>query len=220
MKVPRSGSGATVILVVLFLLPAAAAAAVDGEEVAALVDRAEQVSAVPLDRYALSEVFGQVGAEEAERIIATGLVAHTSSATVTVPLDAGARRTAATVGAPTAVSPLATGCWRSQGTWETRSASGGLLYTYSTTGRWCASGSSVTSAALEDADGSAVGSGWSYGGVRASGSGVRDGQGRSYAKHAFTLIQGGHVISTPTPCGRVNGLSNGTASLTTDCGLG
>lgn len=187
--------------------------------VADLVDRAEQVSASPLDRDALAEVFAASGEAESERIIATQLVAETVlvGSTVTqaepVPLPAGGS-------ASSAPGVLATGCWSSSKRWESHNAAGSTLCAYSVALFWCAEGSRVTSAAFDGADGTAHLAGWSYGGVQASDGGVRNGQGRAYAKHEFTLVLGGRVIAQETPCARVNGRADGTSTGSTDCGLG
>lgn len=137
-----------------------------------------------------------------------------------VPLDAPAQRSARLAAlSGRSVSPMATGCWSQRWNGNARSAAGNVLYTYFTTGGWCSSGTSVTSAWLADASGQTSTPGWRYDGVVKSGAGVVSNQGRSYAQHRFVLRVGGWDVQSPSPCLRVSGTSGGTSSGTHTCGI-
>ncbi len=117
------------------------------------------------------------------------------------------------------VTPMATGCWSQRWTWAPKAAAGNTLYTYYHVGRWCSSGSSVTSATIADYGGETSTPGWSYEGMIGSGKGVVSNEGRSYTRHKFELSVGSWVVQTKTPCGRVKGKSSGSSSADATCGI-
>lgn len=137
-----------------------------------------------------------------------------------IPLDLVAFRSqiAATFGGDV-VSPLAKGCWSSRTNRSGRAKAGNTLYTYYHVGRWCSSGTVVTSSSVADAGGETKTPGWRYEGIAKRGAGVVSNQGRSYSQHRFVLGIGGWDVQTPTPCARVRGTSSGTAMSDGVCGI-
>ena len=117
------------------------------------------------------------------------------------------------------VGPLATGCWTQRWTWGPKANAGNTLYTYYHVGRWCASGSTVTSASEADSGGETKTPGWRYEGVVARDAGVVSNQGRSYTQHKFALGAGGWDIQTPLECARVKGLSSSNSTADSICGI-
>lgn len=184
-----------------------------------LVAQAQKVSIVPVDEASLRALFSSVDDTEALELIETRLVATTDVTFAATPIDAAARATVAATGAPSAVSPQATGCWTAKAARQATAAAGNVLYTYFTTGGWCSSGSTVTSARFVEAGGETSTPGWRYEGVIKTGSGVYSNQGRTYSQHQFVLGVGGWDIQSPTPCARVNGTSAGTYTNTSTCSI-
>lgn len=159
--------------------------------------------------------------QEQENFVATMLPSAVVEATgPQQPVDANARtslRAAAAAGR--AVSPQASGCWTARTNGSTKAAAGNTLYTYYHVGRWCSSGTKVTSASVADAGGETRTPGWSYKGVINRSSGIVANQARSYSQVKFTLGVGGWTVQSPTPCLRINGTSSGTASSQATCGI-
>lgn len=117
------------------------------------------------------------------------------------------------------VSPLAKGCWTSRTNRSGKAKAGNTLYTYYHVGRWCSSGTVVTSSNVADSGGETKTPGWRYEGVTKRGTGIVSNQGRSYSQYRFVLGVGGWDIQTPTPCARVRGTSAGTATSDGVCGI-
>jgi hypothetical protein len=159
-------------------------------------------------------------AEQAE-FIATKLPASTEvSYGQQVPADATAAASMITASARgDAVTPMATGCWTLRVNGSSKAAAGNTLYTYFHVGRWCASGSTVTSANIQDRGGETSTPGWRMDGPINGGSGVVSNQGRSYSQMRFILGAGPWDVQSPTPCLRVNGLTNGTGTTSGTCGI-
>lgn len=118
-----------------------------------------------------------------------------------------------------AVSPRATGCWTMRANGSGKAAAGNTLYTFYHVGHWCASGSTVTSASIQDRGGETSTPGWRWGGAIGGSSGVVGNQGRSYSQVSFILRVGAWDVQNPTPCARVNGFSNATATSSSTCGI-
>jgi len=118
-----------------------------------------------------------------------------------------------------AVTPMSVGCWTQRWTWNKKAAVGNTLFTYYHVGKWCASGSSVTSASIADRGGETSTPGWSYQGVTASASGIVSNEGRSYSKHKFVFKIGSFTVQTQTPCARVKGKYNATSTADGTCGI-
>ena len=117
------------------------------------------------------------------------------------------------------VSPRATGCWTARANGSAKAPAGNTLYTYYHVGHWCASGSTVTSAKIQERGGETSTPGWRWGGAIAGSSGVVGNQGRSYSQVSFILKVGLWDVQNPTPCVRVNGLYNAAASTSSTCGI-
>ncbi|WP_448070473.1 hypothetical protein [Georgenia yuyongxinii] len=184
-----------------------------------LVDKAVEVSAVPLDEDALAEYFSSVPRAEAEAFIESQLVANTATSFEAVPLDSDARQTLADTGAPTEITPMATGCWTAKANRQATALAGNVLYTYFTTGGWCSSGSTVTDSWFVEAGGETSTPGWRYEGILRTDTGVYSNQGRTYSQHQFVLGAGGWDVQSPTPCARVGGTSAGTYYNTNVCSV-
>lgn len=117
------------------------------------------------------------------------------------------------------VSTRATGCWTVRANGSAKAAAGNTLYTFYHVGYWCASGNTVTSAKVQDRGGETSTPGWRWAGAIAGGSGVVNNQGRSYSQVSFILRAGFWDVQNPTPCLRINGSSNATATASTTCGI-
>lgn len=118
-----------------------------------------------------------------------------------------------------AVSPRATGCWTMRANGSAKAAAGNTLYTFYHVGYWCASGNTVTSARVQDRGGETSTPGWSWAGAIGGNAGVVSNQGRSYSQVSFVLKVGFVQVQNPTPCARVNGNANATASSSSTCGI-
>lgn len=118
-----------------------------------------------------------------------------------------------------AITPLAVGCWQQRWNWSGQAAAGNTLYTFYHVGHWCASGTTVRSAAILDAGGETRTPGWRYEGIVARSSGVVANQGRSYTQHKFVLGVGGWDIQTSLRCFRVKGTAAGTSTSDGTCGI-
>ena len=159
--------------------------------------------------------------QDQAEFIATMLPA---SETVTYGKQTPANATAvASLGAATArgvaVSPRATGCWTMRSNGSAKAATGNTLYTYFHVGQWCASGSTVTSAKIQERGGETSTPGWRWAGAVGGSAGVVGNQGRSYSQVKFVLRAGAWDVQSPTPCLRVNGMSNATATTSSTCGI-
>lgn len=117
------------------------------------------------------------------------------------------------------VTPFATGCWTARTDWEQKNVYGGGIYSWYHVGRWCANGSTVTSASRADYGGQTYAIGWRKEGLTASAAGVVSNQGRSYTQQKFVLGVGGWDVDTRYECARVAGKSNATATGTMTCGI-
>ena len=159
--------------------------------------------------------------EEQAEFVATMLPA---TETVTYEKQRPANATAvASLNAATArgqaVSPRATGCWTMKAAGSAKAAAGNTLYTYYHVGQWCASGTTVTSAKVQDRGGETSTPGWRYTGASNGSAGVVSNQGRSYSQVGFALKVGPWDVQNPSHCLRVNGFSNATASSSGTCGI-
>lgn len=117
------------------------------------------------------------------------------------------------------VSPLAKGCWTSRTNRSGKAKAGNTLYTYYHVGRWCSSGTVVTSSTVADAGGETKTPGWRYEGVTRRSAGIVSNQGRSFSQQKFVFGIGGWDVQTPTPCARIKGTTAGTASADGVCGI-
>ncbi|MFD6756438.1 hypothetical protein [Micromonospora gifhornensis] len=142
------------------------------------------------------------------------MIPVTSTLSVEIePADAVARNAAANgQSADEVFDALATGCWYGRTRDGAQAAAGNTLYTFWTNIYWCASGSTVTSVRIHEADGETKTIGWRYDGVKSSGAQVISNQGRGWAKHRFILGVGGWDVSHPEHCLRAKGTASGTAS--------
>ena len=118
-----------------------------------------------------------------------------------------------------AVSPRATGCWTLRVNGSAKAATGNTLYTYYHVGKWCASGSTVTSATIQERGGETSTPGWRWAGAIGGGAGVVSNQGRSFSQVSFILKAGLWDVQNPTPCLRVNGMSNATGTTSSACSI-
>jgi hypothetical protein len=162
-----------------------------------------------------------LGPQERAEFIATKLpaaVVETRGAQVPADTVADASVKAATATGRT-VSPMSSGCWTIRWDGWAKAAAGNTLYTYYHVGYWCSSGSSITAASTAAAGGETSTPGWRYEGVINESHGIVSNQGRSYTQQKFVLGVGGWDVQSPTPCLRVNGLTNGTATGSSTCGI-
>lgn len=118
-----------------------------------------------------------------------------------------------------ALDVTATGCWLGRSNDSRKAPAGNTLYTFFTTLRWCASGSTVTSATLYEADGETSTPGWRYDGVRARNWGIINNTGRAYARHRFVLGIGGYDVKTDDNCLRVTGFAAGNSGQERVCSI-
>jgi hypothetical protein len=176
----------------------------------------------------LEQYLASLSPADRDEFVRTQLPAvQTLSASAPVRLSSGALAPAANapdgsiVGslAVSRLSALATGCWTQRWSGSAKAAAGNTLYTYYTTGGWCASGSTITSAWVADAGGETSTPGWRYDGVVATGSGIVSNQGRSYSQSTFVLSVGGFDVQSASPCVRVLGRTSGSSSAQYSCGL-
>lgn len=156
-----------------------------------------------------------------QQFVTTELVsAVTVSYSSVTPADAQARAAVAEYGsAAAAVTEAASGCWLGRANYKATALAGNTLYTYFHTGGWCISGGTVYDPSTYEDGGETSTPGWHYDGVIARNAGVISNQGRSYSQFKFTLSAGPWDIQTPTPCIRVNGLSNATFTSSGTCGI-
>ena len=117
------------------------------------------------------------------------------------------------------LSPMAVGCWTGRADWNIKALAGNTLYTYYHVGRWCSSGSTITSSSIADKGAQTFTVGWRYAGVPASGAGIVSNQGRSYTQHKFILGVGGWDVQTTLECGRIRGFTSGGAAADAVCGI-
>ncbi|KQS69243.1 hypothetical protein [Modestobacter sp. Leaf380] len=207
--------GLSTLVAATIISSAPAAMAEEVTPVDDLVAQAVEVSSLPVDEAGLAAVFATMSEAQAQQLIDTQLVADSATSVVITPADATARATARTSGVPTlnaTSAARASGCWTSKINRSAKAAAGNTLYTYFTTGGWCSNGSSVTSARLVERGGETSTPGWRYAGVRTGGSGVFGGQGRVYTQFQFILGAAGIDVQSPTPCARMRGNANGSAT--------
>ncbi|WP_156157641.1 hypothetical protein, partial [Demequina pelophila] len=158
---------------------------------------------------------------EREEFIETMLPA-TESVTVGPQAPANAQAYASAMAARMTgveITPLAVGCWTQRWTWGPKAAAGNTLYTYYHVGYWCSSGSTVTAASVQDYGAETKTPGWRVIGSVSKGAAVVSNQGRSGSQHTFALGVGGWDVQTPVHCARVKGLSNGTSTADSVCGV-
>lgn len=153
--------------------------------------------------------------------VATKLPAtFTETVEAPVPMDAKARQSRLAMSDRSeAISPLSTGCWTGRVNGSAKALAGNTLYTYYHVGYWCSSGSTITAARVQAAGGETSTPGWRYEGVINRGAAIVSNQGRSYSQQKFVLGTGGWDIQSPTPCLRVNGLTSGSYTYSSTCGV-
>lgn len=157
---------------------------------------------------------------ERAEFVRTMLPETTLTTTTYSPTDAQARNALADSSGPgVSINPFVTGCWTARANYSNLSIAGTVLYKWWHVTRWCAKGTTVTSASIADRGGQPVTIGWRYEGVAQSQAGIAGGWGRSYSQHKFVLGSGGWDIQTVMPCGRVSGGQSGASFYDRVCGI-
>lgn len=118
---------------------------------------------------------------------------------------------AATVAAGGGVTPQAVGCWVASTYYYGTNVLGVTLYQSWHTGRWCSSGSSITSSTTAGQGYQTFWPGWSGTGLIQSQASIVSNQGRSFSQHAFQYQLGTPWPTQYTqPCTRVKGTTGGS----------
>lgn len=206
--------GLVAVATVLASLPALPASAADGGSA--------PVASVPPGVTAEGmQYLSGMSADQRQQFIATELVNEvTVDYSGVEPADPTAEAAVAAYGSVGAAwTAAASGCWLGRANYKATALAGNTLYTYFHTGGWCISGGCVYDPSTYEDGGETSTPGWHYNGVIKRKAGVISNQGRSYSQFKFTLSVGPWDVQTPTPCVRVNGLSNATYTSSGTCGI-